>query len=107
MPAVDAEALAAAAEPRVQRQQELARRPVGAMDDKTPAEPVGFGADLGAMALDARLVVGAPGLGAARRDGAGAFWLDEFDASRVGKRLLRRIDHLHHVAIGVARRELR
>ena len=37
---------------RMQRQHELARRAVGAMDEEAPAEMVGFGADLGAMALE-------------------------------------------------------
>ena len=92
---------------RVQRQQQLGRRPVGAVDGEAPAELVGLGADLGAVARDARLVVGLPGLGAAGRDRAGAFRLDELDAAGIGKGLFRRIDDLHGVAMRAGRRELR
>src|SRR5215475_4444693 len=100
MPAIDAETVAAAAQPRMQREQQLARRAIGAMDDEAPTEAVGLRTDLVAVACDARLVVGAPGLGAARRYGAGAFRLDELDAARIRKRLLGGIDHLHDVAAG-------
>ena len=56
-----------AADAGVQRQQELARRAVGAVDDEAPAEPVGLAADFGAVARDARDVIGAPGLARGRR----------------------------------------
>src|SRR5262249_57324267 len=107
VPAVDAETVAAAAELRVQREQQLARCTVGAVNHEAPSEPVGLGADLGAMALDARLVVGAPGLGAACRHGAGAFRLDELDAARIREGLLGGIDHLAHLAPPTRRPTLR
>ena len=55
VPAVDADAAASGAQLAVQLQQQLGRRPVGAVDGEAPAEPVGLGADLGAVALDPRL----------------------------------------------------
>jgi len=64
LPALGA-ALAIGAELAVQLQQQLAGRPVGAMNDEAPADAVGLGADLIAMPRDARLIVVAPGFGAA------------------------------------------
>ncbi len=83
----------------MQHEQQFARGPVGAMDGETPAEPVGLGADLRAMARHQALVVVAPGLGAAGGDGTGAFRLDEFDAAGIGETFLGRIDDLHDVAV--------
>ena len=72
---------------------------VGAVDGEAPAEPAGLGADLVAVALQPRLVVGAPVLGAAGGDLAGAFRLGELDAAGIGEGLLGRIDDLDEVAL--------
>ena len=53
------------------------------------------------------LVVGLPGLGAAGRDRAAAFRLDELDAAGIREGLLGRIDDLHDVAVRAGRGELR
>ena len=66
VPAVDAGAVRAGAHAGMQPQQQVGGRPVGAVDRERPAEPVGLGADLGAVALHPGLVLLAPGLGAAR-----------------------------------------
>src|SRR5262249_56184112 len=83
----------------MQREQQLGRRPVGAMDGEAPAELVGFGPDFRAMTRDARLVFSLPGLGAAGGDGACALRLDELDAAGIGKGLFRRIDDLPGMAM--------
>src|SRR4051812_20046551 len=77
---VDAGATRPGAHAGVQREQELARRAVSAVDDEAPAEPVRLGADFGAVALHARLIFLAPGLGAADRDRMAVLRIDEFDA---------------------------
>src|SRR5215470_7131208 len=82
-PAVDSGTLASGAELLMQFQQQFGGRPVGAVDDEAPTQPVGLQSDFGAVAFDARRVVLAPGLGTAGRDGAGALRLDEFDAPRI------------------------
>src|SRR5712671_5957574 len=91
------EPAALAAESLMELEQELGRRPVGAVNDEAPAEPLGLGADFGAVARNPRLVVLAPVLGPAGRDGAGPFRLDEFDAPSVRESLLGGVDDLHHV----------
>ena len=75
----------------------VAGRSVRWMMKLQPSRSV-FGADFGAVALDARRIIRAPGLGPARRDGAGAFRLDEFDAARIREGFLGRVDDLHDVA---------
>ena len=52
MPAVNAGIAGPHAHARMQRQQQFARRPIGAMDGEAPAQPVGFRADLRAVTLD-------------------------------------------------------
>src|SRR6185369_15349876 len=94
---VDAGAARPCAHAGVQREQKLARRAIGAMDDEAPAEPVGFGADLGAVAFHARLVFVAPGFRAADRDRMAVLRIDELDAAGEREGLLDRIDNLHHV----------
>ena len=58
------------------------------------------------MTRDQCLVIVAPCLGAAGGDAAGALRFDEFDASRIGKALLGRIDNLHDMAVGACRGQL-
>ena len=106
-PALASQVACAGADAGMQRKQQLAGRTIGAMDDETPAEPVGLSADLVAVAVHTRGVIGAPGFGAARRDAAAAFRLDELDAAPIRECLLGRIDDLHHVAMGAAAGELR
>src|SRR4051812_5063191 len=84
---------------RMQVEQQLARRPVGAMDDEAPAQAIRLGADFGAVALDALLVLLAPGFGAADRDRVAVLGIDELDAPGERERLFRRIDDLDHVAL--------
>src|SRR5260370_5656269 len=72
----------------MQLEQKLGRRPVGSVNDEAPSEPLGFGADFGAVARNSRHVILAPVLGPAGRDGPGPFWLDEFDAPSVKEGLL-------------------
>ena len=50
------------------------------MDAETPAEPVGFAADCGAVLRDLRDVIGAPVFRPSRSDTSTVFRLDEFDA---------------------------
>ena len=69
----------------MQREHQFGRRAVGAVNGEAPAELVGFGADFGAMARDALLVVRLPGLGAAGGDRAAAFGLDELTRPEYGK----------------------
>ena len=76
---------------------ELGGGPVGAVDRERPAEPIGLDPDLGAMARHPGFVLLAPGLGAAGRDGAGAFRLEELDAAGIREGLLGRIDDLFGV----------
>src|SRR5262245_33855095 len=83
----------------MQREQQVVRGPVSAVNGEAPAEPVDFGADFRAMPRDARLIVGAPVLGAARGDLAAAFRLDELDAAGEGERLFRRVDDLDKVSL--------
>src|SRR5258705_13716992 len=83
----------------MERKKQLGRRPIGAVDGKAPAELVGVGPDLAAMARHAGIVFGLPGLGPAGCDRFAAFRLDELDAAGIGKRLLSGIDDLHHVAV--------
>src|SRR5207237_10095348 len=97
-PALSA-ALAAAAKLAMQLKQQLAGWPVGTMNREGPAHPVGFAADFVAVLRDPRLVVVAPGFGAACCDGAGAFRFHELDATSIGKRFFRRIDDLDGVAM--------
>src|SRR5215470_6980704 len=92
------DAAALAAEPLMQLEQELRWRPVGSMNDEAPAEPLGLGADFGAVARNSRHVILAPVLGPAGPDGAGPLRLDELDAPRVREGLLSGIDDLNHVA---------
>ena len=61
------DAAAVAAEALMELEQEIGRRPVGAVNDEAPAEAVGLGANFGAVALHPRRIVLAPVLGAARR----------------------------------------
>src|SRR5438093_821135 len=91
----------------VQSQQQLTRGTVGAVNGESPAEAIGFLADRCAMAVEAPLVVRAPGLGTAGRDGARPLRLDELDPAGVRERLLRRIDDLDHVTMGAGGGELR
>src|SRR5579862_5968800 len=90
----------------VQRQQELARRTIGAVDDEAPAEPIGLAADFIAVTRNARRVVRFPALGAAGGDAAAALGFDELDAAPIGESLFRRIDDLHDVAMRAAAGEL-
>ena len=60
----------AGAHARMQHKQQFAGRPVGAVDGEAPAQPVGFGADLRAVARHQALVIVTPCLGAAGGDGA-------------------------------------
>src|SRR5437660_178962 len=90
-PAIDAGSVETRAHMGVQAQQQFACRPVGAVDVEAPAKPAGLGTDIGAVAVDAQRVFGAPALGTAGRNGAAALRLDELDASGVRKSLLRRI----------------
>ena len=92
---------------RMQRQHEFARRPVGAMDDEAPAEMIGFGADLGTMALEPLHIIVAPGFGAAGGDAARAFRIEKLDAAVIRERLFRRIDDLQHMAMRARAGELR
>ena len=68
--AIAAERVCTCAHARVNRKQQFARPPVGAVNGEAPAEPVGLGADGGAVAGDQALIVVAPGLGAAGGDAA-------------------------------------
>jgi hypothetical protein len=106
-PAIDAGAVASGAELLVQLQQQLAGGAVGAVNDETPAEAIGFQPDFGTVPLDACGIVLAPGLGPAGGDAAGAFRLDELDAAGLGEGLFDRVHDLHHVALGAARGQLR
>src|SRR4029079_20952 len=74
---------------------------------KALAELVGLGSDLAAVTRDPRVVLRLPGFGAAGRDGAGAFRLDELDAAGIGKCLLAGIDDLHGVTMRAGGGELR
>ena len=60
---------------------------------------LGLDADFVAVALQPRLVVGAPVLGAAGGDLAEAFRLGELDAAGIGEGLLGRIDDLNQMAL--------
>ena len=62
----------------MEREQQLVRRPVGAVDDEAPAELVGQRADFGAVACEPLLVVGPPVLGAAGNDFAEYLFIHEF-----------------------------
>src|SRR5262252_3187495 len=84
-----------AAKSLMQLEQEIGRRPVGAVDDEAPAEPLGLGADFGAMACNSRLVILAPVLGPPARDIPGPFRLDEFDPPRVRKGPPGRVNDLY------------
>ena len=106
-PAVGDGGVVALADARMQRQQQLVRRAVGAVDGEAPAELGGLGADFVAVAREPRLVVGAPVLGAAGGDLAGAFRLDELDAAGIGEGLFRRIDDLDQMALRAVAGKLR
>src|SRR5258708_12368599 len=80
----------------MQLEQKLGCRPVGSVNDEAPSEPLGFGADFGAVARNSRHVILAPVLGPAGRNGPGPFRLDEFDASSVREGLLGGVAHLPH-----------
>ena len=104
---VDAGAAGAGAHAGVQRQQKLARRTVGAVNDEAPAEPVGLGANFGTVALDARLVLLAPGFGTADRDRMSVLGIDEFHAAGERECLLGRIEFFdpedgHSITVGRA-----
>src|SRR5262249_61758033 len=80
---------------------------VGPMDAEAPTEPVGLAADSGAVLRDLPDVIGAPSLRPSRSDASAVFRLDESDPPPIGKRLLRRIDNLHNMAVGATAGELR
>src|SRR3954452_12198161 len=107
MAQVDAGAARPCAHAGVQREQKLARRTVGAVDDEAPAEPVGFGADFGAMALDPRLIFLAPSLRASDGDRVPVLRVDELDPTGEREGLLGGIDDLHHMSVLAVRRALR
>src|SRR5207344_2965096 len=106
VPAVDDERLRVVAHARMQHQQQLTRRPVGAMDSETPAAQIRFGANCGAMTPNDRLIVIPPGLSTAGSDAAGAFGLNEFDAAGIRKAFFGGIDDLDDMAMRAGRRKL-
>src|SRR5262252_6739512 len=61
VPAIDDDGLRVVAHTGMQHQQELAGRPVGAMDGECPASQIGFSANCVAMACNDSLIVIAPG----------------------------------------------
>src|SRR6185312_11707785 len=81
-----------------EREQKLARGPVGVMNDELPAMAGGFRADAVAMKRDAADIILAPHLRAADGDRARAFGLEKFDAPGIGERLFGGIDDLHDVS---------
>ena len=107
MPTVDDRRLRIVAHAGMQDEKEFARRPVGAMNSEAPAAQIGFRTDFGPMSCDDALIVVAPRLGAAGRNAACSFGLDEFNAAGIGKGFFRRIDDLYNMTVGARRRELR
>src|SRR5215510_590054 len=66
---------------RMQCEEQLGRCSIGPVDGEAPADLVGVGADLGAMARHQSLIFGAPGFRTPSGDRLAAFRLDELDAA--------------------------
>src|SRR6185312_14747674 len=84
---------------RMERQQEIGRRPVGAMDGEGPGAQVGFGADRVTVARDQPLVVAAPAFRAARGAAARTVRLDECGTALIREAFSGGIADLPEVAV--------
>jgi hypothetical protein len=83
----------------MQHQQELTRRPIGAMDGEPPAAQIRFGADGCPMTLDDALIIVAPRFSAPGSNAAGAFRLYKLDTAGVRKAFFSRINDLHDMSV--------
>src|SRR5450631_821009 len=106
MPAVDGGLLRAGAQAGMDREQQLGRPAIGAMDSKGPAELLALGAQCRAVIGKQCLVVVAPGLGAAGRYTAESLRFNKLDAAGEGKSLFRRVHDLHDMAARAVGRQV-